>query len=225
MKKSFRTTVSSPNNSTSNNNGTGVVIRLAGRAYNATSSTPASRDYTTRKKSFPKINVTKQGIQGDYNHYRTVALKSTPDRAVSILTSDVMASLRATYPSYSLQDGDFGENIYIDGISFHYFQVGKQYKFETESKSSQAGDGKKKNNGGDSSSAVIVEITEPIEPCANLCKLRYINDESLSPGDRIKRCQDFIIHLDRYDGYRGWYAKVIQEGIIGLDAQIETLAD
>ena len=66
----------------------------------------------------------------------------------------------------------------------------------------------------------MVEITEPVTPCANLCKLSYINDESIGPKERIRRCQDFISHLDRYNGYRGWYAKVLTPGGIMLGDKV-----
>ena len=78
------------------NAGFGTVIRIAGRKYDAASSKPSSRNYTTRKDSQPSATITKEGLNGDYNHYRTAALQSTPDRAISILTTDVMESLRAT---------------------------------------------------------------------------------------------------------------------------------
>lgn len=75
---------------------------------------------------------------------------------------------------------------------------------------------------------VIVEITEPMEPCSNLCKLPYINDPSLpSSRERVARCQQFIEALGRRKGLRGWYAKVVQGGairvgdsvsVVGIDA-------
>lgn len=178
----------------------GTVVRLSGRKYNATSSKPSSREYTTGKDTLPFARVSKEGVQGDYNHYRTVALSSTEDRAVSILTTDVMTSIRATYKNYNVQEGDLGENILIDGVSFRFFHVGQQYRFQSTDDETRKDE------------SVIVEITEPIEPCANLCKLSYINDDSISPKDRIERCQDLIEHLDMHDGYRGWYAKVVKEG-------------
>jgi hypothetical protein len=74
----------------------GHVVRTAARLYQKSGgSTPSSQYYTTRKDSQPMISVTKAGIDGDYNHYRTIALKSTADRAVSILTNDVSAYIRA----------------------------------------------------------------------------------------------------------------------------------
>jgi MOSC domain-containing protein YiiM len=195
----------------------GEIVRVAARRYHPQYSKPSSREYTTRKNEFQSLAITKQGCVGDYNHYRTVALKSTPERAVSLLTCDVMTSLRAAYSKYreQINDGDLGENILIDGVPFGYFKIGKRYCID----SSGIVDNSSLSTRIEASK-VILEITEPIEPCANLCKLPYINDDSITPKDRIQRCQEFIAYLDRYDGYRGWYAKVIEEGIVKQGARL-----
>lgn len=88
----------------------GKVIRTAARPYQQSTggSIPSSLYYTTRKPSLPMISISEAGVVGDYNHYRTVALKSTPDRAVSILTNDVSAYIRSL-------DGGFFANGYREG--------------------------------------------------------------------------------------------------------------
>ena len=95
----------SPSTSTS-----GQVLRTAARPLQQSTggSIPSSRYYTTRKDSLPMISVDKPGVVGDYNHYRTVALKSTVDRAVSILTDDVSVYIR------SIDDGIYA-NRYREG--------------------------------------------------------------------------------------------------------------
>ncbi len=176
---------------------TGIVIRTATRKYDAQHSKPSSPLYTTKKDTRAQIMIKPEGVEGDYNHYRTTALSSTPDRAVSILTTDVMQHLEnAGYTK--VQVGDLGENIYVDGVDYKFFEVGKKYKFSNRS-----------NNDGES---VIVEITERIEPCGNLCKLSFINDEELPPTERFENCKKFLLYLDQRDGIRGWYAKVIGDG-------------
>jgi hypothetical protein len=72
----------------------------------------------------------------------------------------------------------------VDGVDFDYFEVGMRYRFFSSSSSSSKGGG---GGGASADSAmltagtttednVIVEITELMVPCANLCKLPYIND-------------------------------------------------
>lgn len=195
----------------------GMVTRIAAKKFNSGSSTPSSRKYTTRKVEWKSsAYFTVEGVQGDYNHYRTVALKNTKDRAVSLLTEDVMTALRMEYPSFAIQDGDLGENLYVTGVSFDFFRVGARYRIDIGAADLETND---QNDPG-----VILEITEKMDPCANLCKLPYINQESLEPKERILRCQDFLSFLDKHDGYRGWYAKVIQEGTIWRGSKVIRLS-
>ena len=197
---------------------TGTVSRTAARSERADgSSRSSSPRYTPRKDPLPLIRLLGSGVAGDYNDYRSRALGSTPDRAVSILTSDVMTALRAGdargeggYGLSAAEDGDLGENVLVDGVGYRFFEVGGRYCFRAPSDSGGGG-----NGGGEDSGAegcVVVQITEPAVPCANLCKLPYINNVDLEPVDRIERCKKFLDRLGRADGIRGWYAKVIGMG-------------
>jgi MOSC domain-containing protein YiiM len=96
----------------------GKVVRLAVRKYHPQHSKPSSREYTTRKAECSTLCIQIQGCHGDYNHYRSLALHSTPDRAVSLLTCDVLENLRAIYPKAAIMEGDLGENILVDFSSF-----------------------------------------------------------------------------------------------------------
>ena len=199
----------------------GRIERLAVRSYHPDHSRPSSRKYTTRKNAVNTCRVTVNGLQGDYNHYRTVALQQTPDRAVSLWTADVTVWLQGDNDSndrkgYPVKPGDLGENVHISGLSFDDFEVGQKW---------QLGSQKLINNNdyGDDDAVVVVEITEPVVPCANLCKLPYINDEAITPKERIARCQDFLQQLDQAPGLRGWYAKVIVEGVLTVHDSVQLL--
>jgi hypothetical protein len=78
----------------------GVVMRTAAaRNFDSEGSNkPSSRNYTIRKDSQPSVSITAQGIAGHYNHYRTQALSSTPDRAVSLSTSMLPCMSRGCTP-------------------------------------------------------------------------------------------------------------------------------
>ncbi len=109
-----------------------TVVRTAAKAYSEEESTPSSRVYTTRKQSFPEIAIGRDGVRSDYNHYRTVALHSTLDRALSLLTADVLQKFRSEISGgfwKSISDGDLGENIFVDGVDYTFFEIGKMYKF------------------------------------------------------------------------------------------------
>lgn len=104
----------------------------------------------------------------------------------------------------------------VDGVGYAFFQVGERYKFSTKKNGAKSG-----NDSTSSIDEVVIEITEPMEPCANLCKLSYINDPSLDTSNaRVARCKDFIAALGQKDGLRGWYAKVITGGLIQVGDSI-----
>jgi MOSC domain-containing protein YiiM len=179
----------------------GRIIRTALRTYDTDSSRPSSRTYTTRKNSQLSVTISVHGIEGDYNHYRTIALQSTPNRAVSILTEDSMIFLRSVYPTS--QNGDLGENLTFGGLKYSDLMVGVILLL---------------------GETVRLQITEPIEPCANLCKLPYINSDALKPKQRIIRCHEFLQKLDVSDGLRGWYAKVLNPGLVHVGDVVSIVA-
>jgi MOSC domain-containing protein YiiM len=186
----------------------GKVLRLATRSYHPVDSKPSSRNYTTRKDECKRsIHVTETGVTGDYNHYRAVALKGTPDRALSILTTDTLDLLQSY--GYPAAPGDLGENILIAAVRFPFFVPGVVYRFESN------------NNNG--CPAVDICITEPMIPCANLCKLPYINNETKSLKDRVATCQEMLRILDQAPGLRGWYAAVVNEGNIMAGSTIRRI--
>lgn len=182
---------------------TGRIQRLAVRAYHAQDSKPSSRRYTTRKRSVHACHVSPDGLQGDYNHYRTIALQNTTDRAVSLWTADCAEWINSV--GSPVQPGDLGENIFLNGLRFDDFSPGVQVV--------QMG----------SSPPVVLEITEPVTPCANLCKLSYINDETKTPSQRIRTCQEFLEQLGQWPGLRGWYAKVITPGELQVNDAVQCL--
>lgn len=192
-------------------NAVGTVTRCAARCYKGRASTPSSSEYTTRKDEVQSIEVSAAGVIDDYNHYRTVALSGTEDRAVSILTMDVIEALRAGGgPFAKIELGDLGENILVENMDFDDFQIGSRYRLSVS--------GEMGNSGSDD--CVVLEITEPIVPCANLCKLCFINDQNIEPQVRIDRCKSFLERLAIDDGFRGWYAKVLNGGSISVGAEL-----
>lgn len=216
------------------NNSQGQVIRTAARPHQSSGgSIPSSRHYTTRKPSLPMISVSEKGVTGDYNHYRTVALKSTADRAISILTHDVSSYIQTldggifAKSSNGYTDGDLGENVLVKGVDFSFFKIGGRYRFSQESSNSSGNASLSASSSFESlEEDLIIEITEPMEPCANLCKLPFINDPTLpSARERVAKCQRFIAALGVKDGLRGWYAKVLSGGVIRVDDSVSLLAE
>lgn len=178
----------------------GRVTRLAVRSFHPIHSKPSSNEYTTRKESRESIVAHRTGVAGDYNHYRKMSLGNTPDRAISILTTDTLEYLKAH--NYPVKAGDLGENILVDGLKFADFGPGRIFCI------------------GHGDASVILQVTEPMIACANLCKLPYINEHSLLPRERISKCSQMIKSLNTEPGLRGWYARVLREGAINLNAEV-----
>jgi len=124
-----------------------------------------------------QLVVHTEGCLGDFNQYRTKHKLSTPDRALSLITKQMLDTL--TSEGWGpIMPGDLGENITIDGEMT--LEIGERYSIGT----------------------VLLEITELIEPCNQLQSLSYIGKE--------KRAA----FLKTLKNRRGWYAKVLTEGII-----------
>eukprot|EP00629_Pelagomonadales_sp_RCC1024_P012363 CAMPEP_0119297550 /NCGR_PEP_ID=MMETSP1329-20130426/51130_1 /TAXON_ID=114041 /ORGANISM="Genus nov. species nov., Strain RCC1024" /LENGTH=196 /DNA_ID=CAMNT_0007298491 /DNA_START=145 /DNA_END=732 /DNA_ORIENTATION=+ len=99
----------------------GVISRCAAKKQEFSRAT----GWTTNKPSLPGFLVGPSGCGDDYNNYRTKALNGTKDRAVSILTVDVLQSLRSE--GWPVNEGDLGENIYVAGMPYRTFGVGRRF--------------------------------------------------------------------------------------------------
>ena len=103
-----------------------------------------------------EAEITISGVAGDYNDYRTKSKKSTPDRAILIMTTDMMRQLETE--GWPLKPGDIGENLSIDGISYESFEIGNKY----------------------SVGSVELQITEKCNPCTRLANLPYVGEERVN---------------------------------------------
>jgi MOSC domain-containing protein YiiM len=163
----------------------GNVVRCGAKAQNQS----RVEGWNTNKPSVPGLFISSTGCGSDYNHYRTTKYRSDNERAVSILTTDVLGALNGE--GWPVRVGDLGENLYVDRMRYDTFAIGRRFKFGT---------------------TTILEITEPIAPCAYLCTLPYLTPKW--------RCADFIRTLDRR---RGWYAKVIATGPVSVGDAVVAL--
>mmetsp|Transcript_9904 Transcript_9904/g.15485 ORF Transcript_9904/g.15485 Transcript_9904/m.15485 type:complete len:163 (-) Transcript_9904:334-822(-) len=138
------------------------------------------------KPQVPGFMLSASGAKGDYNQFRTETLKGEPKRAISILTTDVLQALNSE--GWPVQQGDMGENVVIGQVPYSFFAVGTRYMI----------------------GSALVEISEAIQPCANLCRLSYMTSQQV--------CQRFIQTLK---GRRGWYGRVITPGMVNTGDSVE----
>lgn len=122
------------------------------------------------------LDVRTEGCIGDYNEYRTKHKQSTNDRALSIMTTQLINDFNDE--GWPILAGDLGENLTISGNIT--FEIGEIYLI----------------------GSVILQITENIEPCNKLIFLSYVG--------RANK----VAFLNMLKGRRGYYGKVINEGII-----------
>jgi len=128
----------------------GRVVRCGAKPANAS----RADGWTTAKPSVGAFLVDRGGVAGDHNHYRTAKLGGTPDRAVSLLTTDVLGALNGA--GWPAAPGDLGENVLVAGAANAAFAVGRRFLL---------------------GATCVVEISEPIVPCGYLCTLPYLAEK------------------------------------------------
>jgi MOSC domain-containing protein YiiM len=109
------------------------------------------------KKPVPQLTITSDGVQGDFNRWRTEAAGGDPDQAVLLLCEESLADLRAE--GWPVQAGDLGENLTVAGLPPDSLQPGTQV---------HVGD-------------VLLVVSKPCDPCTVLYSLPYVGAER-GPG-------------------------------------------
>lgn len=154
---------------------------------------------TPLKPAVDVLHVQIHGADGDYNHYRTERKHSTPDRAVSLVTTEALASLWKA--GYCIRPGDFGENITLEAREV-LLKAGVRLRAAVSAGSDETNE----------APALELELTEPMTPCPNL---EHIPNVAVL-SDRQCRAFPRACH-----GRRGWYARVVVPGEISVGSTLE----
>ena len=139
------------------------------------------------KTSVISAILSKSGIEGDYNNYRTIKKDQNPDMAVLVYPVETIHELNDE--GWPIMPGDMGENFTISGIPHSHFSPNQQYQI------------------GES----LIEISFECDPCQNLSVLPYVGKPKIN---------EFIKTLMHR---RGWYARVLKEGLIIQDCIIKQI--
>ncbi len=147
---------------------------------------------TANEHGIPKTSVTsavlsKSGLEGDYNNYRTIKKSRNPDMAVLLYPIETIKELNKE--GWPIKPGDLGENFTLTGIPHSHFSPNQQYQI------------------GES----LIEISFECDPCQNLSVLSYVGKTKIN--EFIKT----IMHR------RGWYARVLKEGLIVQDCIVKQI--
>jgi MOSC domain-containing protein YiiM len=101
------------------------------------------------KTEVAKAKILKEGLEGDFNRFRHERKNDDPDRAVLIITEDLLVKFgKAGYP---VKPGDLGENILLSGITYNELASGMRLWIND----------------------VVLEITKQCTPCRNIFALSY----------------------------------------------------
>jgi MOSC domain-containing protein YiiM len=109
------------------------------------------------KRPVPQLTITPEGVQGDFNRWRTEAAHGDPDQAVLLHREEDLADLRAE--GWPVQAGDLGENLTVVGLAANSLQAGTQVRV----------------------GEVLLLVSKPCDPCTVLYSLPYVGIER-GPG-------------------------------------------
>ena len=104
----------------------------------------------------PDATITLNGIDGDYNRFRSQKKNDNPNMAIMILSNDILQELNSE--GWPVKPGDLGENITIEGIDYLHFSPLKKYRI----------------------GEAIIEITFICDPCMSLKVLPYVGEKHIN---------------------------------------------
>src|SRR5438128_8618221 len=96
------------------------------------------------KRAVPHLTITPEGVQGDFNGWRTEKANGDPDQAVLLLSAEILAELRAE--GWPVRAGDLGENLTVADIPPGALQPGARVHV----------------------GEVVLEVSKPCDPCTIL---------------------------------------------------------
>ncbi len=105
------------------------------------------------KRAVPHLTITPEGVQGDFNRWRTEEANADPDQAVLLLREEILTDLRAE--GWPVQAGELGENLTVADLPPDALQPGARVHL-----------------GG-----VVLEVSKPCDPCTVLFSLAYVGAE------------------------------------------------
>jgi MOSC domain-containing protein YiiM len=102
------------------------------------------------KRPVSQLTITPDGVEGDFNRWRTEKAAGDPDQAVLLLSEEVLAQLRSE--GWPVQPGDLGENVTLAGLPPGALQPGTVVRL------------------GDA----VLEVSKLCDPCTVLYNLPFV---------------------------------------------------
>lgn len=105
------------------------------------------------KRSVPQLTIAADGVEGDFNRWRTEEAGGDPDQAVLLLSDEILGELRDE--GWPVAPGDLGENLTVAGLPPDALQPGVHVRV----------------------GAVELEVSKACDPCTILYTLPYVGTE------------------------------------------------
>lgn len=102
------------------------------------------------KRAVPHLTITSEGVQGDFNRWRTEKAGGDPDQAVLLLNAEILADLRAE--AWPVEPGELGENLTVAGLPREALEPGATVHL----------------------GEVVLEVSKACDPCIVLYGLPYV---------------------------------------------------
>jgi MOSC domain-containing protein YiiM len=102
------------------------------------------------KRPVTELTITPEGVEGDFNRWRTEKAAGDPDQAVLLLNEEILNDLHAE--GWPVQPGELGENLLIAGLPSDALEPGTTVSL------------------GD----VVLEVSKACDPCRILFTLPYV---------------------------------------------------
>lgn len=102
------------------------------------------------KRPVAAFTITTEGVQGDFNRWRTEEAAGDPDQAVLLMREETLAELRSE--GWPVQPGELGENLTVADLPEDALRPGVQLRL----------------------GQVVLEVSKPCDPCTVLYSLPYV---------------------------------------------------
>jgi MOSC domain-containing protein YiiM len=129
---------------------TGEAGRVRGRVVRLHLKPREGRARGLPKRAAPHLTITPEGVQGDFNRWRTEKANGDPDQAVLLLSAEILAELQAE--GWPVQAGELGENLTVADLPPGALQPGARVRV----------------------GEVVLEVSKACDPCTILYSLPYV---------------------------------------------------
>jgi MOSC domain-containing protein YiiM len=140
------------------------------------------------KRAVPEAAVTPRGLAGD--DHNNPKVHGGPRQAILLITLESLEELKAQ--GFALYPGALGENLTTVGLDRRTLRAGQRYRIGSE---------------------VVIELTKPRAPCANLKVYETPGSEQLGPlvYDKLVKVGDTSSPVWALGGF---YASVVSTGTV-----------